>query len=126
MTKLIKFIVRWFIYRVLDAVLLVVSRRLLARLKPDASNQQDYRGAGKAVFRNKDDADELLEHVKLKLEDLGHFTVGDLYTFLGKGDQVRFTDDKWGWTNLDLKLATVYEGDDIRWFIRFPQPVPVG
>ncbi len=53
------------------------------------------------TFETRSDAMEVLSQLNDLIEDYGNATVEDFYTFIGEGSMAKYTDRKWGWTNLE-------------------------
>ena len=53
------------------------------------------------TFETRSDAMEVLSQLNELIENYGNATVEDFYTFIGEGKIAKYTDRKWGWTDLE-------------------------
>lgn len=53
------------------------------------------------TFETRSDAMEVLSQLNELIENYGNATVEDFYTFIGEGQMAKYTDRKWGWTDLE-------------------------
>ena len=53
------------------------------------------------TFETRSDAMEVLSQMNELIENYGNATVEDFYTFIGEGKMAKYTDRKWGWTDLE-------------------------
>ena len=53
------------------------------------------------TFETRSDAMEVLSQLNELIENYGNATVEDFYTFIGEGKTAKYTDRKWGWTDLE-------------------------
>lgn len=74
--------------------------------RPPLSQQARSRHRYDEVLLNKrEDADDVLEGLRLLIDQYGSASVTDFYDLLGRTSESEFTDSKWGWE--DLRRASV-------------------
>ena len=65
---------------------------------PNRRAMHDFR---EVTFETRSDAMEVLSQLNELIENYGSATVEDFYIFIGEGKTAKYTDRKWGWTNLE-------------------------
>lgn len=73
-------------------------------------------------FDTRDDAMRVLKSMKEELEVYSEVSVAAFFDFAGRSREGKYTDNKWGWT--DLSTADVYPANG-RWWISFPKAIPL-
>jgi len=87
------------------------------RREPKYRSRYDYKDV---VFDSRKEADEVLIAMEEILDTYDVVTVNDYYDLCGVTG--KFTDDKYGWTNLDnARVVRSYDG----YVIKFPRVIPV-
>lgn len=70
------------------------------------------------MFLDRDGAELLLNHLRRFINDYGHVTITDVHRKTGK--KVHFTDNYWGWTELDE--ASIKKNDAGMYVLELPAP----
>lgn len=74
------------------------------------------------ILTNRDDAEAVIDELCRILDTYGEVSVADLYDAVGI-NAVKFTDQKWGWTNLrSASVLRVREG----YLLDLPKTLPLG
>ena len=63
------------------------------------------------IFENRVEAQDVLDRMRMRLEQYNVVSVSDLYSIVGIDDTVQ--DNQWGWTNLDGSYVRRYRGSFI-------------
>lgn len=67
------------------------------------------------IFKERSDAEDVKDQLEAMIEQYGSAAVADLWDFLGKPEEIDFTDNKYGWTIGDIKDFKVhYVGNGYR------------
>lgn len=82
----------------------------------------DYR---EVLFRTRAEAEDVLRYLNEYLYDYGNVSLLNFYELAGVDeDRIRFTDDKYGWENLD-RVSIVHDKENNGYYIAFPKAVPL-
>ena len=102
---------RWYLDRLID---LVKKKEEESRTKNSPQGANDFcRSYNDIVFSNRGDAEEVLSRMEELLERFEVVSVADLFDLAGFS--FKYTDDKYGWTNLqDARVDRVCGGYVIR------------
>lgn len=73
-------------------------------------------------FDSRDDAMKVLKSMQEELTVYPVVSVAAFFDFAGRSRDGKYTDNKWGWT--DLSTAKVYPANG-RWWIEFPKAIPL-
>lgn len=65
------------------------------------ANRRAMHDFREVTFETRSDAMEVLSQLNELIENYGSATVEDFYIFIGEGKTAKYTDRKWGWTNLE-------------------------
>jgi hypothetical protein len=95
-------------------------RNRQAEYTPPVQHGRTRHEYSEIVFKNRADAQDILNKMNELLVEYEHVSVGDFYDLVGKTGE--FTDYGWGWTNLDGSRVKMVRGG---WFIVLPRPRPI-
>lgn len=79
----------------------ISSSKSMVKNPHKTANRRAMHDFREVTFETRSDAMEVLSQLNELIENYGSATVEDFYIFIGEGKTAKYTDRKWGWTNLE-------------------------
>ena len=79
----------------------ISSSKSMVKNPHKTANRRAMHDFREVTFETRADAMEVLSQLNELIENYGSATVEDFYIFIGEGKTAKYTDRKWGWTNLE-------------------------
>ena len=79
----------------------ISSSKSMVKSPHKTANRRAMHDFREVTFETRADAMEVLSQLNELIENYGSATVEDFYIFIGEGKTAKYTDRKWGWTNLE-------------------------
>ena len=79
----------------------ISSSKSVVKSPHKTANRRAMHDFREVTFETRADAMEVLSQLNELIENYGSATVEDFYIFIGEGKTAKYTDRKWGWTNLE-------------------------